>query len=212
MEGELTPSARRTRGLIARSDRIPAVSAANLVTQSDLWATAAPGATLACMKRTGVVTVRRRTPADDRFILMLAQPSFGRYSTVPEQSVAAMMNARSAVTLVAEVSHAPIGFAIVSFGMLPRQYGPWLRPALASLDAIAVLEGAQQRGVGRTLLGEVERVASDREAVSIHLRTAVSNKAAQALFRRAGFQTVLQIQSFYRGGQDALAMMKLLAK
>jgi ribosomal protein S18 acetylase RimI-like enzyme len=164
------------------------------------------------MKRTSVVTVRPRTPADDRFIVSLARPSFGRYSTTPEQGIAAMMNARSAVTLVAEAGGRPIGFAIVSFEALPRAYGPWTRPVLASLDAIAVHEGAQRTGVGRALLAEVERAARVREAVSIHLRTAISNGPAQTLFRRAGYQTAVQIQSFYRGGQGALAMMKLLAR
>lgn len=164
------------------------------------------------MKRTGVVTVRPRTPADDRFIVGLARPSFGRYSMAPEQSVAAMMNARSALTLVAEAGGRPIGFAIVSFEALRKPYGPWTRPVLASLDAIAVHESAQRAGVGKALLAEVERVARSREAVSMHLRTAKSNRSAQALFRRAGYQTAVELARFYRDGQGALAMMKLLAK
>lgn len=164
------------------------------------------------MKRTGVVTVRPRTPADDRFIVSLARPSFGRYSTAPEQSIAALMGSRSALTLVAEAGGRLVGFAIVSFEALERPYGPWARPVLASLDAIAVHEHAQGSGVGKVLLAEAERAARAKDAVSMHLRTAATNRRAQALFRRAGFQTAVQIASFYRGGQDALAMMKLLAK
>lgn len=162
------------------------------------------------MKRASVVTVRPRIPADERFILALARPSFGRYSTVPEQSVAAMMNARSAITLVAEAGGRPAGFAIVSFEALRRPYGPWQRPVLASLDAIAVDEEVQGAGVGRALLAEVERVARAHEAISVHLRTATTNRRAQALFRRARYQTAVQIEGFYRGGQGALAMMKVI--
>ena len=164
------------------------------------------------MKRPGVVTVRPRTSADDRFIVALARPSFGRYSTAPEQSVAGMIQGRSALTLVAESEGRLVGFAIVSFEALGKPYGPWARPVLASLDAIAVQQSAQRSGVGKALLAEIERAARGREAVSIHLRTATSNRRAQALFRGAGFHPAVQIQSFYRGGQDAVAMMKLLAR
>jgi ribosomal protein S18 acetylase RimI-like enzyme len=161
------------------------------------------------MKRTDAVMVRPRTPADDRFIAMLARPSFGKYSAAPEQSIAALVNARSALTFVAEAAGRPVGFAIVSFDVLGRPYGPWARPVLASLDAIAVHEPARRSGVGKALLAEALRAA--RDAISMSLRTAVSNRGAQALFRRAGFQTAMQIEGFYRGEQDALAMMKLLA-
>ena len=164
------------------------------------------------MKRTSVVTVRPRTPADDRFIVSLARPSFGRYSMAPEQSIAAMMNGRSALTFVAEAAGRPVGFAIVSFETLKRQYGPWTCPVLASLDAIAVQEGAQGSGVGKALLEAVERAARARDAVSINLRTATSNRRAQTLFRSVGFQTTVELPGFYRGGQGALAMMKLVAK
>jgi ribosomal protein S18 acetylase RimI-like enzyme len=164
------------------------------------------------MKRTSVVRVRPRTPADDRFIVALARPSFGRYSMAPEQSIAAMMNGRAALTFVAEAGGRPVGFAIVSFETLKKQYGPWTCPVLASLDAIAVQEGAQGSGVGKALLAAAERAARAREAVSMHLRTATTNRRAQALFRGAGFQTVVQLGDFYRGEQDAFAMMKLLAK
>jgi ribosomal protein S18 acetylase RimI-like enzyme len=163
------------------------------------------------MKRTGVVSVRLRTPADDRAIAALARPSFGRYSQTPEQSVTSMMRAPSARTLVADAGGRVVGFAIVSFEALDRPYGPWLRPLLASLDAIAVHESAQGNGVGKALLAEIERVARASGAVSLTLRTAATNGRAQALFRGAGFQTTVSLQAFYRGGQTALAMMKLLA-
>jgi ribosomal protein S18 acetylase RimI-like enzyme len=163
------------------------------------------------MKRAGVVTVRPRTSADDEGIVALARPSFGKYSPAPEQSVWSMMQAGNAHTLVAEAGGRLVGFAIVSFDALGRPFGPWARPVLASLDAIAVHEGAQGSGVGRALLAEVERTARAREAVSINLRTATTNTRAQALFRRAGFQKAVQLQGFYRGGQSAFAMTKLLA-
>ncbi len=157
------------------------------------------------------MTVRPRTPADDERITALARPSFGKYSQAPEQSVLHMMNARNAHTVVAEAGGRLVGFAIVSFDALGRPYGPWAHPVLASLDAIAVQEGVQRRGVGSALLAEVERVARTRDAVGINLRTATTNTRAQALFRRAGFQRAVQLDGFYRGGLSAFAMTKLLA-
>jgi ribosomal protein S18 acetylase RimI-like enzyme len=163
------------------------------------------------MKRALVVTVRPRTPADDEAIVALARPSFGRYSQAPGQSVAAMMRARTAETLVAEAGRRLLGFAIVTFEALPQAFGPWVRPVVASLDAIAVNEKQQGAGVGSALLAEVERLARARGAVTLTLRTAVSNARAQALFRRAGFQATVQIQAFYRNGLSAFAMSKALA-
>lgn len=163
------------------------------------------------MKRAGVVMVRPRTPADDRAIAAIARPSFGRYSHAPEQSIAAMIGAASARTLVAEASGKVVGFAIVTFEALSRPFGPWARPVVASLDAIAVSESAQGNGVGKALLAEVERVAREEQSVSLTLRTATTNRRAQALFRGAGFQTTVELHAFYRAGQTALAMTKLLA-
>ena len=157
------------------------------------------------------MTVRPRTPADDEAIVALSRPSFGKYSQSPERSVWGMMQSRGARTLVAEASGRVLGFAIASFAALDRPFGPWARPLIASLDAIAVRDTAQGGGVGSALLAEVEREARAREAVSLNLRTATTNTRAQALFRRAGFQKAVQLQGFYRGGQSAFAMTKLLA-
>lgn len=158
------------------------------------------------------MTVRPRAPADDEAIVALSRPSFSKYSPSPEHSVWGMMHQRGARTLVAEAHGRVVGFAIVSFEALARPFGPWTRPVVASLDAIAVHERAQGSGVGKALLAETERVAKAEGAVSMSLRTAVTNRSAQALFRRAGFQSTLRIDAFYRGGQGAFAMTKLLAE
>jgi ribosomal protein S18 acetylase RimI-like enzyme len=162
------------------------------------------------MKPVGVVTVRPRTAADDEFIAGLARPSFGRYSQAPAQTVASMIRAPAARTVVAESRGRLLGFAIVSFEKLKNSFGPWAQPVLASLDAIAVDENVQGGGVGRALLAEVERLARERQAVSLTLRTATANTRAQALFRRAGFQLTAPIAGLYRGGQNGLAMAKFL--
>lgn len=163
------------------------------------------------MKPVGVVTVRPRAPADDERILELSRPSFSRYSQAPAQTVASMMRAAAARTVVAEARGRLLGFAIVSFERLQKSFGPWTSPVLASLDAIAVQESARGGGVGRMLLAEVERMARERDAVSLTLRTATANTSAQALFKRAGFQITAPIAGLYRGGQNGVAMTKFLA-
>ncbi|MEZ4299673.1 MAG: GNAT family N-acetyltransferase [Polyangiaceae bacterium] len=163
------------------------------------------------MKRTGVVTVRPRSPADDGFILHLSGSAFGPYSSTPDRSVAAMMGSRAARTVVAEIGGEPVGFAIVSFEALRKPYGPWARPVLASLDAIAVHESARGTGAGRALMDAVEHLARSQGAISIHLRTATENRRAQALFVASGYRRAAELPGMYRGGQSAFAMMKLLA-
>lgn len=163
------------------------------------------------MGTTGLLTVRLRRADDDDFIRDVAQESFARWSHSPRQSIMAMVHERTARTLVAEKDGERLGFAIVTFEALPRPFGPWSRPVVAHLDAIAVRKNARRMGIGQVVLAGAETIARECNAICMSLHTARGNRPALLLFAAYGYQIMLEIPEFYRGGQPALAMTKLLA-
>lgn len=164
------------------------------------------------MGTTGLLTVRYRRPEDDEFIRDVAQESFARWSHAPKQSIMAMMHGRTARAIVAEKDGERLGFAIVAFEALSRPFGPWSHPVLAHLDAIAVRKNARRMGIGQVLLASAETLANEASAVCMTLNTGSNNRPALALFGAHGYQVTREIPEFYRGGQSAWAMTKLLAK
>ena len=164
------------------------------------------------MGTTGLLTVRLRRADDDEFIRDVAQESFARWSHSPRNSIMAMVHERTARTIVAEKEGERLGFAIVTFETLPRSFGPWSRPAVAHLDAIAVRKNARRLGIGQVVLASAETLAREGNAVCMTLHTARGNRPALLLFSTYGYQITLEISEFYRNGQPALAMTKLLVK
>lgn len=121
-----------------------------------------------------------------------------------------MLESPRAFMIVAEEAAQAIGFAIVEVEALGRPFGPFERPAVARLDAIAVDPGAQRRGVGARLLVEAEREAVERDAVVMTLMTARTNRFARRLFARAGFLALSQVDRAYANGDAAVEMFKAL--
>lgn len=77
----------------------------------------------------------------------------------------------------------------------------------ADVQTIAVAPAAQGQGLGRllldTLLDEVRR----REATEVLLEVRAENEAAQALYRRAGFERIGVRRGYYQpGGTDGLVL------
>jgi len=113
------------------------------------------------------------------------------------------------VAIVAVLGGEPVGFAMTTFH---RTGGNSARARRhASLDAIAVDEAHRGRGIGKTLLGGVEREAKKRRSIEIRLVTAESNVAALDLFLRFGFEIVERLERYYPKGQNAVVMNKKLA-
>jgi ribosomal-protein-alanine N-acetyltransferase len=84
----------------------------------------------------------------------------------------------------------------------------------AEILTIAVDEAWRQRGVGRALLEEAIAESERRGAQALLLEVGVTNYAAQALYRRAGFLTVGRRKNYYRGPsgmEDALIMRRQIA-
>lgn len=161
-------------------------------------------------KMLAAVTVRPFRPEDDEFVLALSERAFAPWSAHPGASVVAMIERAGARTLVAESRTRSLGFAIVGLVRHARDYGPWQKPLLASLDAIAVTPEAQGRRLGRLLLGHAMDLAREAGAIAMSLNTARTNARARRLFESAGFQTLVTLRGFYASGQSALHMIRTL--
>ncbi len=84
----------------------------------------------------------------------------------------------------------------------------------ADLLTIAVEPAETGRGHGTALLAEFELVATDRGAIRAVLDVAADNAAAQALYRRAGYEQIARRRGYYArpAGSlvDALIFEKIL--
>lgn len=156
------------------------------------------------------LSVRPRLPTDDAFLLDLGGRAFAKYSRDARSSVSGMLDELGAEALVAELGGTPVGFALLGYQTLQRDYGPWRRPTAARLNAIAVAPEREGRGIGRRLLVAVEEAARASGAVSIWLMTAESNRRARSLFGSGGYQAVLRLPRAYLRGQAGVTMFKLL--
>lgn len=154
--------------------------------------------------------LRAVRPEDEPFIRALSRRVFAAYSRNPARQTSGMLDEEGAEAFVAELGGSPVGFAVVGFEELLRDYGPYRRPTLARLNAIAVHPDAHGRGIGRRLLRRAEDIARARGAVSMTLHTAVTNRRALRLFEPAGYLSVLTLPGHYARGQSAIAMFKPL--
>jgi ribosomal protein S18 acetylase RimI-like enzyme len=90
--------------------------------------------------------------------------------------------------VVAERDGALAGYAVVTYGFDLEWAG---RDAF--LTEIYVVPEARRGGLGLALLGEAERVARASGAAAIHLGVLPENRPAQALYQRAGFQSMERV-------------------
>lgn len=156
------------------------------------------------------LVIRPLTPGDETFIRALSRRVFATYSRNPARLVGSMIEEENAETVVAELGGEAVGFAVIAFEELGRDFGPWRRPRVARLNAIAVHPEVYGRGIGRRLLKRAEDLARARGAVSLTLNTAVTNRRALRLFEPAGFLGVVTLPNNYARGQSAVAMFKPL--
>ena len=142
------------------------------------------------------VVVRPGVAEDAGFIRELSRTAFTEYSRTAGRD-AARSGLRDRTLVATRVGRA-IGFVVLQEPDRGRAY----------IAAIAVVEEARGRGVGRELLHAAERLARGLGARELALTTAESNLAALELFQRSGFARVARHRGFYPRGQDAVELKK----
>lgn len=83
----------------------------------------------------------------------------------------------------------------------------------ATIMQVAVTKEYRGRGIATQLLGEMEKSFPeeiDDVVESITLEVRESNKAAQALYLKNNYKTVVIKQHYYKDGENAIYMLKRL--
>jgi len=109
------------------------------------------------------------------------------------------------LTLIAEIGERRCGFA-----MLEIHRGPDLSPIWGELIAIAVEPFCQGKGIGGSLLSNIEALAFSYGLQYLNLHVASENIRALALFKKRGYKILESITSYYPKGQKALHMARLI--
>jgi ribosomal protein S18 acetylase RimI-like enzyme len=139
---------------------------------------------------------------DQGFIADLSREAFEDFSDDPATVVRDLIGRRGAITRVARCGGRALGFAIMN----PAPDGE-----VAWLNAIAVQARWRGVGIGRRLLAAVERPTAALGVTEIRLHTSPHNLAALDLFLKCGYAICDRHVRFYRGGQGAVEMRKVLA-
>jgi ribosomal-protein-alanine N-acetyltransferase len=156
------------------------------------------------------ITVRPSHAGDGNFVHDLANRVFVTYSRDPLRAIQSILADRGTETLVAELDTLRVGFVVLQYEQLARDFGPWARPTAARINAIAVRPDVEGRGIGRRLLKSAEEAARARPSRSFSLATGERNTRARRLFEAEGFVPLARLEGYYAGGQTAVLMHKAL--
>jgi len=103
----------------------------------------------------------------------------------PEQIAVRLRSTQhSELVVVAEMSDRIVGFACVQICDSVCYARPW-----AELTELYVREGCRRQGLGRGLVQEAERLARQKGATDMVIRTGEANAAGQALYSTLGYTT-----------------------
>jgi ribosomal protein S18 acetylase RimI-like enzyme len=138
------------------------------------------------------------------FIGRLSEKVFSLYGPYGHL-VPAWFESGLTLTLVAVEKGAPVGFAMMGKFL----EGPE-KETRCELLAIAVEPGLHRRGIGRTLLRDIEKEAERLGETALLLHTAMDNVPAQDLFKNHHFIPLSLKKHFYPAGQDAVMMIKVI--
>ncbi len=150
------------------------------------------------------MTIRVAAAKDMDFIRELSALVFSRYGPY-DKTLPRWAESENTLTYVAAAKSSHMGFAILGPVFKDRS-GQWT----AELLAIAVNPKYQGRGIGRALLEKIMETAKGLRINRLTLHTAKTNLVARKLFSRYGFTVAEEKKGFYKGGQDAVMMCKVI--
>lgn len=144
----------------------------------------------------------RQASGEDAEALAAAHArSFDNSWSAPD--IANLMSAMGGFAVLAEDAEGPIGF------ILGRAIG-----GEAEILTLVVAPDRRRSGVGEALVEQLIGEARARGAQAVYLEVAADNAAAQALYRKAGFERAGLRRGYYaRGGSrpvDALVLRRAL--
>lgn len=146
---------------------------------------------------------RKAALADLRPIAVMEKAYFGRHAFGAGMLLYLLLHAGEGF-IVAESGSEVVGYLVVRRESVRR--------ARAELPTFAVREDQRGRGIGSALLtrglDHLARIGVRR----VTLQVSVRNPRARKLYERFGFKVERTLPGYYGAGEDALLMIRTLAK
>ena len=152
------------------------------------------------MAATMAPTIRQYEARDFGALYRLDQACFPPGISYSKFSLQYFLNLPAADCLVAEGGKKLAGFILAE-----------ANPPLAHIITLDVAEEHRGKGVGTSLLAEMEKHFQYRGVHSVLLETAVDNERGIAFWQHHGYRTEAVLKRYYLGRVDAYEMRKLLA-
>ncbi len=128
------------------------------------------------------ITLRAATPADADSIAALFTDE--GYPAGPSDIVARLERFGSAHSRVIVAEHGGTVLGFIAIHALPRfEHDDWIVRILA----LVVDAGARERGVGRTLIAEAERIAAGLDAAFVEITAGHHRPEARKLYESLGY-------------------------
>jgi ribosomal-protein-alanine N-acetyltransferase len=144
--------------------------------------------------------IRRPGPDDIKQLLSIERQSFRAHRFTKEDFEYHLRNP-SSIFAVSESSGKIVGYiaGIVYHGARHR---------VGKLYSMAVVSKFRKQGIGSLLLKYFEHEALKRKCVSVTLEVRSTNRSAQALYRRFGYEVEQVLPDYYGPGSVGLRMRK----
>jgi ribosomal-protein-alanine N-acetyltransferase len=154
------------------------------------------------VSRTGAPAPAIREARPDDLDPLLAIEAVFPTDRLGRRSFRHAMQAPTIDLIVADGDAGPIGYALVQ-----RRRNS----AAARLSSIAVRPGAAGKGLGRALLAAAEAQAKAKGCTRLRLEVRADNRAAQKLYKTAGYRHFAVVEDYYEDGAAAWRYEKALA-
>ena len=144
------------------------------------------------------VIIRHFDPRDSSDIIRIDSESFRTMN--PSYDLFIYMTYGSEI-IVADIGNAVVGYVVISY-----------KEEEAKIMSVAVKKEFRRKGIGQMLLKDVIRRARNKGIRRITLEVRVSNKIAQQLYKKLGFEVAGVLEAYYSDGESAYLMHLYLDK
>jgi len=146
------------------------------------------------------LTLREFAPEDFEALYRIDQVCYEPEIAYSRRELRNYLRFPGADCFVAEDSGTLVGFCVTAH-----------EGSRGHIITIDVLGEYRRRGVGTSLLAEVERKLAQLGVRELSLETATDNNSAIAFWQKHGYRTRAIWKDYYPGGRDAYAMTKAIA-
>lgn len=153
----------------------------------------------------GSMLLRNYKPSDLKTLHAIDTACFPPGISYTLEELQSFITTRTAKTWVAEENGEVAGFLVAHKTASMERMAKLAETHIVTLD---VIEQARRRGVGAALMDAAEDWARVQGCRAVSLETAEDNHAAQAFYRKRGYEKTDIVENYYENGASAWVMTK----